>query len=251
MRILEGYKIEGLVEKFFHFGDAVSNFFIVVCGSLGGLLYAFNKYIPYSCFLVFYLFSTLFTLYYLKNFNVVKMEGKETMKSIISNIKEMKLILPFASILFLAQFLMQPLFHYWQPLFKEKFAAGSEDMSIIFIGYSLAMSTISWGYSRMTYFSVLRSNLFVVCAVLVGGLVYSLIARLDSFGFSLTFFALSFGIFNLVQIAGGVLIQNKLKQENRMIITKYVSFYSRIGMIISLIFLHSLFANEWDIKRNL
>ncbi|HEY4831531.1 MAG TPA: MFS transporter [Waddliaceae bacterium] len=249
MRILEGYKIEGLVEKFFHFGDAVSNLFIVVCGSLGGLLYAFNKYIPYGCFLVFYLFSTLFTLYYLKNFGVVKMERKkETMKSVISNIKEMKPILPFASILFLAQFLMQPLFHYWQPLFKEKFAVGSEDMSIIFIGYSLAMSTISWGYSRMTYFSNLRSNLFVVCAGLVGSLVYSLIARLDSFSFSLIFFALSFGIFNLVQIAGGVLIQNRLKQENRMIITKYVSFYSRIGMIISLIVLHSLFANEWDIS---
>lgn len=245
MRILEKYKTEGLVEKFFHFGDAVSNFFVLICGSLGGLLYAFNKYIPYGCFLAFYLLAALFTLLYLKDFGVVKVERKEKVNFVISNIKEMRSILPFASILFLAQFFMQPLFHYWQPLFGEKFAVSSKDMSIVFVGYSLAMSTISWGYSRMTHFSVLRSNLFVVSTALIGSMVYSLIARSNSFGSSLVFFALSFGIFNLVQIAGGVLIQNRLKQENRMIITKYVSFYSRIGMIISLIILHWLFANEW------
>jgi len=246
MRILGNYKTEGLVEKFFHFGDAVSNLFIVICGSLGGLLYVFNKHIPYGCFFVFYILAALFTLLYLKDLEVVKVERKEGFKFVISNIKEMGSILPFASILFLTQFFMQPLCHYWQPLFGEKFAVGSKDMSIVFIGYSLAMSTISWGYSRMTHFSILRSNLFVASAALIGSLVYSLIARLDSFSSSLVFFALSFGIFNLVQIAGGVLIQNRLKQENRMIITKYVSFYSRAGMIVSLIVLHWLFANEWE-----
>lgn len=246
MRILENYKTEGLVEKFFHFGDAVSNLFIVVCGSLGGLLYAFNKYIPYGCFLIFYLLAAVFTLFYLKDFGAIKVKRSERIKFVISNIKEMGPILPFASILFLAQFLMQPLFHYWQPLFGEKFAVSSQDMSIVFVCYSLAMSSISWGYSRMTHLSILRSNLFVVSAALLGSVVYCLIARFDSFSFSLIFLALSFGIFNLVQIAGGVLIQNRLKQENRMIITKYVSFYSRIGMIVSLIVLHWLFANEWE-----
>lgn len=245
MKVLENYKIEGLVERFFHFGDAVSNVFVVICGSLGGLFYAFNKYIPYGCFLIFYLLAALFTILYLKDFKVSRMEKKEPIKFLISNFKEMRTILPFASILFFAQFLMQPLFHYWQPLFGEKFALSSKDMSIVFIGYSLVMSTISWGYSRMTHLAVLRSNLFVVSTALIGSFVYSLIARVNNFESSLIFFALSFGIFNLIQIAGGVLIQNKLKQENRMIITKYVSFYSRIGMIISLVTLHWLFANDW------
>ncbi len=248
MRILEGYKTEGLVEKFFHFGDAVSNLFVLICGSLGGLLYAFNKYIPYGCFLILYLLAAVFTLLYLQNFDVIKTERKERIKFVISNIKEMRSILPLASILFLAQFFMQPLFHYWQPLFEEKFIIGSKDMSIVFIGYSLSMSTISWGYSKMTHLSFLRSNLFVVSAAIIGSLVYSLIARVDNFSSSLIFFALSFGIFNLVQIAGGVLIQNRLKQENRMIITKYISFYARIGMIVSLIILHWLLANEWETK---
>lgn len=246
MRVLENYKIEGLVEKFFHFGDAVSNVFIVICGSLGGGLYTFNKYIPYGCFLIFYLLAAIFTLVYLKSFEVIRIERKEPIKFLISNIKEMQSILPFASILFLSQFLMQPLFHYWQPLFGEKFALSSKDMSIVFISYSFAMSTISWSYSRMTHLATLRSSLFVVSAALIGSLVYNLVARMDKFEPALIFFALSFGIFNLVQIAGGTLIQNRLKQENRMIITKYVSFYSRMGMIISLIILHWLFANEWE-----
>jgi hypothetical protein len=215
---------------------------------LGGLLYAFNKYIPYSCFLAFYLLSALFTLIYLKNSNPAKTQQRTTLSSVISSIKEMKPIIPFAAILFLAQFLMQPLFHYWQPLFEGKFTLDSKDMSIVFISYSLAMSSISWGYSRMTHFSILRSNLFIACAGIIGSLVYSLVARSNNFSFSLIFFALSFGVFNLVQIAGGVLIQNRLKQENRMVITKYVSFLSRIGMIISLVVLHSLFANEWEIS---
>lgn len=245
MRVLENYKIEGLVEKFFHFGDAVANLFVVVCGSLGGLFYVFNKYIPYRCFLIFYVLAAVFILLYLKDLEVIKVERKEKIKFVISNIKEMVTILPIASILFLTQFLMQPLFHYWQPLFGEKFSVSSKDMSIVFVCYSLAMSTISWGYSRMTHLSILRSNLFVVGTGLIGSFVYSLIARLDTFSFSLIFFALSFGVFNLMQIAAGVLMQNRLKQENRMIVTKYVSFYSRIGMIVSLIVLHLLFANEW------
>ena len=89
-------------------------------------------------------------------------EKKEKIKFTISRIKEIKSILPFVFILVLAQFFMQPLFHYWQPLFEEKFAVNSKDMSIVFISYSLAMSTISWGYSRMTHFNILRSNLFVI-----------------------------------------------------------------------------------------
>lgn len=245
MRILDNYKTEGLVEKFFHFGDAVSNLFVLVCGSLGGLLYAFNKHIPYGLFLIFYLLAIIFTLLCLNDFEVVKTERKKE-NSFISNIKDIKPILPFVFILFLTQFFMQPLFHYWQPLFGEKFAVSSKDFSIVFIGYSLAMSTISWGYSRITHFSILRSNVFVVSAALIGSLFYSFIARIENFGFSLIFLALSVGVFNLVQIAVGVLIQNQLKQKNRMIIIKYVSFCTRIGMIISLVFLHWLFANNWE-----
>lgn len=243
MRVLDNYKTEGLTEKFFYFGDAVSNIFVVVCGSLGGLFFALSKYIPYGFFLFFYLLAAIFTLVYLNGFVVIKTERKEPMKFLISNIREMRSILPFSSILFFAQFLMQPLFHYWQPLFGEKYGLSSKDMSIVFIGYSLSMSAISWGYSRMTHFTNLRSNLFVISAALIGSLTYSLVSRGSNFESSLLFFALSFGFFNLAQIAAGVLIQNRLKQEDRMIITKFISFYSRIGMIISLITLHWLFVN--------
>jgi MFS family permease len=244
MRILEKHKTDGLMERFFHFGDAISNLFVVICGSLGGLLYAFNKYIPYTCFLIFYLFAFVFTLLYLNDSE----EGgiKKKIKFVLSDITAIKAILPFVFILILAQFFMQPLFHYWQPLFEEKFAVNSKDLSIAFVSYSIAMSLISWSYSRMTQFTILRSDIFVGSAALLGSLVYSFIARLENFSSSLIFFALTFGFFNLVQIAGGVLIQSRLRNENRMIITKYVSFYSRLGMVVSLLVLRWLFANEWS-----
>ncbi|MBS0621561.1 MAG: MFS transporter [Verrucomicrobia bacterium] len=246
MRILENYKIDGLVERFFHFGDAISNVIILICGSLGGLLYASNRHIPYGCFLIFYIFAALVAFFFLKEFDPTnKIEKKIKINIFNTNIKELMDVFPFASMLFLSQFFMQPLFHYWQPLFGEKFAVNPAEMSVVFIGYSLAMSTVSLGYSRVTHLSIFRSNLFIVGSALIGSLVYSLIARFDSFSSSLIFFAVSFGIFNLVQVAGGVFIQNRLKKESRMIVTKYVSFYARMGMIASLVVLHYFFANEW------
>lgn len=243
MRVLQNYQVEGLTEKFFHFGDSISNLFILACGSIGGILYAYNKHVPYGFFLTFYLLAILFTLFFLKDRAGIS-EKKEVV-NFFSNIKEMGPLLPIGSVIFIAQFLMQPLFHYWQPLFSELFEGGSKDMSIVFIAYSLSMSTISWGYSRMTQLGVLRTSVFVLSAAIIGGLVYSLITRTNIFGISVFCFSLTFGIFNLVQIATSVLIQNKLKNENRMIITKYISFYSRIGMILSLIVLHWLFAYGW------
>jgi hypothetical protein len=143
---------------------------------------------------------------------------------------------------------MQPLFHYWQPLFRETFALSPKDLSLVFIAYSLTMSSISWGYSRSTHFAILRTDTFFLIMALLGSLVYSLVSKMNNFNISLILFSVSFGVFNLLQIAVGVLIQNKLKQENRMIITKYVSFCSRIGMIFSLITLHWLFGNNWKIS---
>lgn len=245
MRILENYKVEGLVEKFFHVGDAFSNFFILICGSLGGLLYVFNRHIPYELFLFFYIFAISFTLFYLKDFGIDKIKKKENDNIIRSNFKELKSIFSFASFLFLTQFIMQPLFHYWQPFFREKFTINSMDISLIFVVYSLTMSVISLLYSRIAHLSILRSNLFIIISATIGGWAYILIAKFDNFSFSLFFFALSFGVLNLVQIAVGVLIQNKIDHENRMVITKYVSFYSRLGMIASLILLNWLFNNGW------
>lgn len=245
MRVLKNHAVDGLIEKFFHFGDAVSNMFVLICGSLGGVLYAFKKYFPYGCFLLFYLLACVFVLFFLKNLEVINSERKNNIKLFVSDFKEMWALIPVASIIFLAQFLMQPLFHYWQPLFSEHFNIGSREMAIIFIVYSLSMTSISWGYSRMTQLSGLRTNLFVLSIAIIGSVCYSLVARSNIFIISMIFFALSFGFFNLVQIAGGVLIQNKLNHSNRMVLIKYVSFYSRMGMVLSLFLLHWMFANGW------
>jgi|GEM_PF-5404175 len=114
------------------------------------------------------------------------------------------------------------------------------------MSYSLSMSSLSWGYSHLTTFSWLRSSLFVICLAIIGGIFYHLIPYSEKIASATIIFALSYGLFNLVQIATGVLIQKRLKTENRMIITKYVSFYARLGMVISLLTLHWLFARNWE-----
>lgn len=249
IKILENYKINGITERFFHCGDSISNLSILFCGCLGGFLYFFNKYLPYTCFFFFYLFIAAFCLRRLRDLRKVQVQEKIPSENWMSTIKQMASILPSASILFLTQFFMQPLLHYWQPLFEEKFRASSTDMSIIFIGYSIVMSAISWSYSRMTYVPLLRSNIFIASAAVVGGILYSCIAHSTAFTITLAFFAFSMGVFNLTQIAQSVVIQKKLKNNNRSIITKYISFYCRLGMLISQIVLHGLFSNGWKINE--
>lgn len=147
MRVLEKYKIDGLTEKFFHFGDSVSNFFVLVCGALGGFLYGYNKYFPYSFFLIFYLAAAIYTIFNFNKFEVQKTENSKNNQTF--NLESIKLILPYAFILFFVQFFMQPLFHYWQPLFQEKFSLNSKDFSFIFIAYSIGMSSMSWDIQEL------------------------------------------------------------------------------------------------------
>ncbi|MCH9626372.1 MAG: hypothetical protein S4CHLAM123_15690 [Chlamydiales bacterium] len=247
MKVLDSYQIDGLTEKFFHFGDSITNLFVLGCGSIGGVLYAYNKHLPYGFFLTFYLLAAMFILFFLKDLG--SLSTKKRSLNFLSNIKEMVPLLPIASIIFIAQFLIQPLLHYWQPLFNELFTTNSKDMSIVFIIYSLSTSMVSWGYSYITHFALLRTSIFVLSAAIVGGLIYALIGRSTAFSISTICFSLTFSIFNLVQISAGVLIQNRLKQDNRMIITKYVSFYSRAGMILSLIVLQKLFSLGWTVSK--
>lgn len=241
MSILDEYKIDGLTEKFFHSGDAVSNLVVLACGSLGALLYSIEKHLPYACFFVIYVCATVFLLVRFRDRGLFR---KQKRSFSFSWNKSHIVVIPFALTLFLAQFLMQPLFHYWQPLFMEQFSVDSKQLSIIFITYSLVMSTVSWGFSRMTQFSITRSHIFIVGVALAGALAYSSVARCGTLFSSLCCFALCFGLFNLVQISTGVLLQRALDPEDRIVVTKWISFFSRIGMIISMLFLHYLFSNK-------
>ncbi len=248
MQVLEKYPITGLTEKFFHLSDAISNIFIFVCGFFGGVFYIYNKRLPYGIFLSFYLLAILFIKFFLKDFGLEEKKDKAIVNIFNLKIKDVMLVFPLASIIFLTQFLMQPLFHYWQSFFSDVFGVESKNMSIIFVSYSFLTSSISFSYSKLTQITFLRTRRFVLLSALFSSIFYCFFAKVSNLYVSLFFFSLVFGIFNLVQVSSGVLIQHKLKQENRMIMIKFISFYSRIGMLLSLIILHCLFANLWKLK---
>lgn len=185
-------------------------------------------------------------MFYLRRFGFVVGARRDSIMNMISSFKEMRIVIPYVLLLFFMQFLMQPLFHYWQPLFGEKFSLNSNEMSVVFIGYSVSMSSVSWGYSRLTHLESMRSDFFIFSAALIASLGYSMIARVTTFNSALLFFAISFGVFNLIQISLGVIVQKKIHNENRMMVSKCISFCSRIGMIISLVMLHLLFSSNWE-----
>lgn len=146
------------------------------------------------------------------------------------------------------QFLMQPLFHYWQLFFGDAFGIKSNNMSLIFVTYSFLTSSISFSYSKLTQLTFLRTHTFILGIVLIGSIFYFFFARISCFYFSLLCFSLVFSMFNLACVSVGILIQHKLNKENRMIVVKFISFYSRIGMILSLIFLKYLFTKLWKLE---
>jgi predicted MFS family arabinose efflux permease len=247
MKVLENSS-EGLTEKYFHLGDAIAKLVVVVCGSVGGLLYIYNKYLPYILFFAFYVIAVFYLIKYLKNDASLK-EKNEAGLSFCSSAKQFASVFPFASIILFFQFLMQPLLHYWQPFFVETFNHDSRDMSLIFLTYSLSMSAVSYGYSRISKFKFCRSDVFMIVAALFAGILLFLLKNINTFSFALLCFSFSFGLFNLVQIGVGVIIQKKFESNNRMVLTKIVSFYSRCGMIISLMTLNLLLENNWSLSE--
>jgi len=247
MLVLEKYKVEGIVEKHFHFGDAISSVAILICGSLGGILYYYDKHIPYIAFFVLYLTAILYAFFFIRDYGESKPRQIESYLGFVSNVRESLSLFSVASVLFVVQFFMQPLLHYWQPLFLSEFNVSSKDMSIIFIAYSISMSLCSWFYSNMTHLTITRTQIFIQLLGFLGGVSLFFITNFNHFSLSIAFFSLCMGLLNLVQVGGGVFLQKFLTKENRMIMTKYISFYSRLGMIASLMFLHSLFKFGWEI----
>lgn len=248
MLVLDKYKAEGIIEKYFHLGDALSSIAILICGSLGGFFYYFNKHSPYFAFLLTYLFAIFYAIFFVKNYESNKVKRIDNLFKIYDNIKESLSLVSVVYVLFLVQFFFQPLLHYWQPFFISKFDLDSNEMSLVFIAYSISMSICSWLYSKFTRVTITRTQIFIQLLGFLGGISMFVFTKFNNFGLSILFFSVCMSLLNLVQVSGGVFLQKFLKQDNRMVMTKYISFYSRIGMIASLTCLHTLFNFGWSIQ---
>lgn len=239
-------KEEGLIEKFFHKGDAISNLTIVVCGSIGALAYGWNRMAPYSLFALVYLFGAIYLFSTLRDLGPA--EKQTYKKSSLPTLHTLRPLLPFALILFSVQLILQPLLHYWQPFFVENFKASSKDMSLIFVSYSLTMSALSFLYSKFTRVAALRSHRFPFYAALIGGGLFLALSWTSHYYAAILLFSLLYALLNLTQVSGSVHIQKGLQDDERLVTTKFISFVGRIGMVCSFGLIHYLLSGEGKIQ---
>ena len=237
MYYLQNYKSEGLAEVFFHKGDSVSNMCVLVTGMLGGLVYGVNKYLPYVLFLTFYLALFLTSFAFINKIECKKEKSKFKIK--LKGVILLTKTYPYVFVAILSQFIMKPLFHYWQPFFHEIYTVDSTDMSFIFVSYSLAMSGISYGYSKIVTKDFFRSDWSLGIIAFISACAYLSLPYINEFFFiSVFIFSVLFGVTNLNKIASSVLIQHQISREDRMVATKWVSLLARIGMSLSLLLIN-------------
>ncbi|MBY0529792.1 MAG: hypothetical protein K2P51_06335 [Rhabdochlamydiaceae bacterium] len=247
MQVLAKYEIEGLTEKFFHLGDSISNLFVLICGFVGGAMFSYWNQAPYLCFLAAYLLGIGTLLFHTESLNISCPKKNPIWKNFL-DFHHLKSLLPLLTVLFLTQFLLQPLIHYWQPHFSEKFTLKPHDPSLIFICYSLGMSRASWCFSKIMNRPLFRSKILVGLLGLVSGFFYFFLSQTEGFVSSIILFSTSMAIFNTTQLSTGILINKALSSANRMMFLKISSLIARLGMIASLWLIKFLMKSNWPIN---
>lgn len=235
----------GLAEVFFHKGDSISNLGVLATGVLGGFLYKLDKTLPYYSFLGFYAVLLMLAAAKLSS----PQPSHEEPEDATTNIPELlKRSYPYVSVAVLSQFLMQPLFHYWQPFFLERFNIDSVNMSAVFVSYSLAMSSISYLYAKLSKYAFMRSDSCLIGLVAVSSLLYLLISHTSCYASSVIIFSLLYGMMNLTRVSSSVSLQHHIPKEERMIATKWVSFIARLGMSMSLLTITFLIRDQGQVE---
>jgi MFS family permease len=226
----EGKK--GVVERYFHTGDAIANISIVLAGVCGAWLYQSSIYLPYLAFAMIYLLAA----------SLLLKKPPPEVHEIISNRKNrlsfnfgaLRKIWPFILMMCATQFAFQPILHYWQPFFKDQFQATTFDISIVFVAYSLTMSGTSSIYAFLNKFSFFHHPLVPISLGAFASLYFFGLSSSPSYVSALILFSFLFAFVNIVQMAASILIQKRVSDEERINCSKQTSFIARIAMLISL-----------------
>jgi hypothetical protein len=229
---------EYIVEKVFHRNDMYTSIANVVCGAFGGYLYTQGKIIPYVAGILLQSFG-LYIIFKMKPLKGKHQEHPITManfiKKSLSNLRitDSYLLIPII-LLFIIQLTIQPLYHYWQPLFFEinPYISGTM-LGFLFMSYSFCGIILNYIFSKLVHIDFFKS-LNCVFTLLIGSTIfYYITAITQNEVIAFSSFTILQGLLFTSLTCLSAFMSKLIDKENRPVVLKIISFLSRIGMLIS------------------
>lgn len=215
-----------------------ANIATLICGGLGGYLFTFDRTIPYFAGIIFQIMG-FYIILNIPNADVsTTTSGPDLNRFVRDSIIKLRsvdyrLAIP-VFLVFTIQLTIQPLFHYWQPLFYELDPnISGKTLGAVFISYTLCAIVMNYVFSRITTNKYFRSIECIFSMILISTIFYFVTSSTDSMIVSLISFTFLQGILltSLTSISANM--NRFIDGENRPVVLKLISFFSRIGMLIS------------------
>lgn len=229
---------ELLVEKVFHRNEMYTNIANIFCGALGGYFYSFGHTFPYGAGILVQGAGLCLAYKMITKNSQAEKKIQNTANFVKSSLKSLKLshvgiIMPIF-LLFIIQFTIQPLYHYWQPLFYEiNSQISGEMLGLLFMSYSLCAITLNYIFSKLVHFKFFRSLESVLVLLFISSGFYFLTALAKSEITAFFAFTCLQGLLFTALTCLSAIINKAIDQENRPVVLKAISFLSRIGMLLS------------------
>lgn len=229
---------ELLVEKIFHRNEMYTNIANVICGAVGGYLYTFERTIPYGAGILvqgiglYIAYKAIDQKYLYENKTPSKPHFvRESLKNL--RLMQAGIAMP-VFLLFIIQLTVQPLYHYWQPLFYEINSQISGSMlGLLFMSYSLCAIALNYVFSKLVRFKFFRSLECILLLLLACSGFYFLTALTKSEMTAFFAFTCLQGLLFTALTCLSAITNKAISSENRPVILKVISFLSRMGMLLS------------------
>ncbi len=227
-----------LVEKIFHRNEVYTSIANIVCGAFGGYLFSIQKSIPYGAgifvqgcglILAYFMISKTCKRHALIEKPIPFL--KNSLKSL--KLTQKTLLLPIF-LLFIIQLTIQPLYHYWQPLFYEiNPNISSSTLGFLFMCYSLCSIILNLTFSKLVRYQFFRSMDCILFLLLISSGFYVITAISDNEKVAFASFACLQGLLFTTLTCISAIINKSIENDNRPVILKSISFLARLGMLTS------------------
>ena len=246
---------EASLNKFFHLNMSVNSASVMLFGILGGYIGLKGIDLPYLGAVGVYIvmLSLIFTIpseigrdgpdamTYNKWFEKIKLHS-------IAAIKEGLLhpvLLPFFLANIGIQFLIQPLLHYWQPMFHEiDTSITTAQQGIIFSAYCGVSALFGFIYSRFSKNEFSKKPITVALLFTAFSLLYFSIAYCQTIITAAVIFCLLQGFLGLCRTSLSIKMNGVIESKSRASILSTLSLISRIGMMAALAIIGTLVNRE-------
>lgn len=252
----------GLLDRFFHLSQTLNSLSVMLFGLIGGFLAANNFRTPYLGAIGSFLGCLVMLLFILPKdlphsrarTNLKISEWKKILFSTLRTAVHEGILHPSLFPIFLAgiclQFSIQPILHYWQPLFSgiDPHLRPST-FGTIFTAYAGVTALISAAYARISTTKWARSRISTFILFLIFSTFYWILPKSGNWIIAMVIFCALQGVLATARSSLSARINEATPPAARASILSSLSFFSRLGMIAALTVIHSNFARG-DKKPN-